>query len=137
VIRKFFLHVSKEEQRQRFLARLQEPDKNWKFSLADAKERNHWEDYQAAYEDMIRHTATSDAPWFVVPADHKWFTRLVVAGAIIDALEELELAYPTVDAHKRDELKLVEQELLHEGGARRSKKASKKTADKKGKKGKK
>jgi PPK2 family polyphosphate:nucleotide phosphotransferase len=104
VIRKFFLHVSKAEQRRRFLERLEEPEKNWKFSLADAQERQHWGAYQRAYEDMIRHTATKHAPWFVVPADHKWFTRVVVAGAIIDALADLALEYPKVDAAKKKEL---------------------------------
>jgi len=104
VIRKFFLHVSKEEQRRRFLDRLQDPEKNWKFSLADAQERQHWRDYQSAYEDMIRHTATPHAPWFVVPADNKWFTRVVVAGAVVDALADLEVEYPKVDAVKKKEL---------------------------------
>jgi polyphosphate kinase 2 (PPK2 family) len=88
VILKFFLHVSKGEQKKRFLERLQKKDKNWKFSMGDAKERNFWDDYQHAYEDMIQHTASDHAPWYVVPADHKWFTRLVVAGAVIEALEE-------------------------------------------------
>ena len=128
LIRKFFLHVSKDEQKKRFLERLHQKDKNWKFSMADAKERNCWDDYQNAYEDMIQHTATEDAPWYVVPADHKWFTRLVVAGAIIDALESLDLHYPTVDAHKREELQLVQSELEHEGGG--SRKAGAHTAKK-------
>jgi PPK2 family polyphosphate:nucleotide phosphotransferase len=114
VIRKFFLHVSKDEQRRRFLSRLEEPEKHWKFSLSDVKERNHWNEYQKAYEDMIRHTATEHAPWYVVPADHKWFTRLVVSAAVIDALEELELAYPTVDANKKEELKVAQAELERE-----------------------
>jgi PPK2 family polyphosphate:nucleotide phosphotransferase len=121
VIRKFYLHVSKEEQRRRFLERLHQDDKNWKFSMGDAKERNHWNDYQEAYEDMIQHTATEHAPWYVVPADHKWFTRLVVAGAIVDALQDLELHYPTVDAHKRDELALVQAELEQESDGQRQK----------------
>ena len=118
VIRKFFLHVSKEEQRRRFLDRLQQPSKNWKFSIGDASERQHWDEYMDAYEDAIRHTATPDAPWFVVPADNKWFTRLIVAAAIVDALEELELEYPVVDARKKEELRQVERELLREGGSR-------------------
>jgi PPK2 family polyphosphate:nucleotide phosphotransferase len=122
IVRKFFLHVSKEEQRQRFLSRLREPDKNWKFSLADAKERNCWEAYQEAYEDAIRQTASEHAPWYVVPADHKWFTRMVVSAAIVDALEELDLSYPIVDAHKREELKLVQAELEKEGPAKQAKK---------------
>jgi PPK2 family polyphosphate:nucleotide phosphotransferase len=104
IIRKFFLHVSKEEQKKRFLSRLEEPEKNWKFSLADVRERQYWDDYMAAYEDMIRHTATDYAPWYVVPADNKWFTRLVVAAAIIDALHALHLEFPTIDAEKRQEL---------------------------------
>jgi PPK2 family polyphosphate:nucleotide phosphotransferase len=119
IIRKFFLHLSKDEQRRRFLSRLREPDKNWKFSLADVKERNSWDQYQEAYEDVIRHTSSEHAPWFVVPADHKWFTRMVVSAAIVDALEELELTYPVVDAHKREELKLVQTELEGEGPAQR------------------
>jgi PPK2 family polyphosphate:nucleotide phosphotransferase len=104
VVRKFFLNVSKEEQRQRFLARLDEPEKNWKFALGDVEERKHWERYMEAYEDMIRHTSSEEAPWYVVPADHKWFTRVVVADAIVDTLESMHLAYPSVDEHKREEL---------------------------------
>jgi PPK2 family polyphosphate:nucleotide phosphotransferase len=104
LIRKFFLHLSKKEQKERFLARLDEPHKNWKFSMADAKERGFWNDYQEAYEDMIRATATEDAPWYVVPADHKWFTRVVVAAAIIDALGSLDLKFPEVSDDKKKEL---------------------------------
>jgi PPK2 family polyphosphate:nucleotide phosphotransferase len=104
VIRKFFLHLSKAEQRKRFLARLEEPEKHWKFSAADINEREHWNDYMAVYEDMIRHTATPWAPWYVVPADHKWFTRIVVAAAIVHALEELDLSYPKVDPQKHKQL---------------------------------
>jgi PPK2 family polyphosphate:nucleotide phosphotransferase len=104
VILKFFLHVSKSEQKERFLERLDRPEKNWKFSLADAKERGHWGDYMRAYEDMIRATAASHAPWYVVPADRKWFTRLVVAAAIHDALDSLDLTYPKVDKAKKKEL---------------------------------
>jgi PPK2 family polyphosphate:nucleotide phosphotransferase len=111
---KFFLHVSKKEQKARFLERLDEPTKNWKFSLADATERAHWDDYMAAYEDMIQHTASKHAPWYVVPADHKWFTRLVVASAVIDGLESLELAFPVVDAAKRRELAAVKTALERE-----------------------
>jgi PPK2 family polyphosphate:nucleotide phosphotransferase len=103
-IRKFFLHVSKKEQKRRFLARLDEPEKHWKFSTADVREREHWGEYMEAYEDAIRHTATPEAPWYVVPADHKWFTRLVVAAAIVDTLESLDLAFPKVGAGKRAEL---------------------------------
>jgi PPK2 family polyphosphate:nucleotide phosphotransferase len=104
LIRKFFLHVSKKEQKKRFLERLDNPDKNWKFSMGDAKERGHWDDYQKAYQDMIRATATKDAPWYVVPADNKWFTRVVVAAAIIDALGSLELKFPEVSDAKKKEL---------------------------------
>jgi PPK2 family polyphosphate:nucleotide phosphotransferase len=104
VIRKFFLNISKQEQKKRFLARLQEPEKNWKFSAADVHEREYWDDYMEAYQEMIRHTATPEAPWYVVPADHKWFTRLVVGAAIIDALEALDLSYPKVDAQQRKAL---------------------------------
>jgi PPK2 family polyphosphate:nucleotide phosphotransferase len=105
VVRKFFLHVSKEEQKKRFLSRLEEPDKNWKFSVNDAKEREHWGAYMRAYEDMIRNTATRDSPWYVVPANNKWFTRLVVAQAVIDTLEELKLCFPKVGKAQRKELK--------------------------------
>ena len=105
VVLKFFLHVSRAEQKRRFLARLEEPAKNWKFSTADAAERGHWDDYMAAYEDMIRFTATSHAPWYVVPADNKWFTRLVVADAVVNTLEGLKLHFPKVDEGKRRELK--------------------------------
>jgi PPK2 family polyphosphate:nucleotide phosphotransferase len=115
VVRKFFLHVSKKEQKRRFLERLEEPEKNWKFSAADVRERQCWDDYQAAYEETIRNTSTKDAPWFVVPADHKWFTRLVVAGAVVDALKELGLKYPEVDPQKRKELEEAKQLLLNEG----------------------
>src|SRR5579884_2388368 len=114
VVRKFFLNLSKQEQKQRFLDRLEQPEKNWKFSVPDIRERQCWEDYEDAYEDMIVHTATKDAPWHVVPADNKWFTRLVVAAAIVDTLEDLKLAYPTVDPAKRKELKAAKQMLEKE-----------------------
>jgi PPK2 family polyphosphate:nucleotide phosphotransferase len=112
LIRKFFLHLSKKEQRARFLSRLEEPEKNWKFSTADMQERAHWDDYMGAYEDMIRHTASEHAPWYIVPADHKWFTRLVVAEAIVEALESLDLKYPDVDDAKRKELAQVRKALV-------------------------
>jgi PPK2 family polyphosphate:nucleotide phosphotransferase len=100
---KFFLHVSKKEQKRRFLERVENPDKNWKFSSADMNERGYWDQYQEAYEDMIAHTATEYAPWYVVPADNKWFTRLVVAAAVIDTMASLDLAYPEVGpAHLKD-----------------------------------
>lgn len=112
VIRKFFLHLSKKEQKRRFLARLDDPEKNWKFSEADIHERECWDDYQKAYEEMIRNTATRHAPWYVVPADNKWFAHLVVAAAIVETLEELNLAYPKVDAAKRKELDEGRKALL-------------------------
>jgi PPK2 family polyphosphate:nucleotide phosphotransferase len=109
---KFFLHVSHAEQKRRFLERLDTPEKNWKFSTADIAERQHWREYMVAYEDMIRATATPWAPWYVVPADHKWFTRAVVAGAVIDAMASLDLKYPVVDKAKRAELAAARTELL-------------------------
>jgi len=112
VIRKFFLHLSKKEQKRRFLARLETPDKNWKFSADDIRERECWDDYQQAYEQMIRHTTTKNAPWYVVPADNKWFTHLVVAAAIVETLEDMELAYPEVDAAKSKELEVARKLLL-------------------------
>lgn len=114
IIRKFFLHLSKKEQKKRFLARLDNPDKNWKYSMADARERGYWDDYQKAYETMIRETSTKDSPWYVIPADNKWFTRLVVAGAIIDALGSLNLEFPTVSAEKKKELAKVRAQLERE-----------------------
>ena len=111
VIRKFFLHLSKAEQKRRFLSRLDEPGKNWKFSDADLKERAYWDEYQKAYEEMIRATATEHAPWYVVPADNKWFTHLVVAGAIIETLESLGLAFPEVTAEQRKILQAAREEL--------------------------
>jgi len=104
VIRKFFLHVSNEEQKRRFMERLENPDKHWKFSASDAKERQHWNDYMNAYEAMIRATARPDAPWYVVPADNKWFTRVIVAAAIIDALEALDLKFPEMTAPQKQQL---------------------------------
>ncbi len=112
VIRKFFLHVSRKEQKRRFLERLEEPEKNWKFSAADIRERQCWDDYQEAYEAMIRNTASEHAPWYVVPADNKWFTRLVVSTVIVATLESLNLAYPTVDEAKRKELEAAKKVLL-------------------------
>jgi PPK2 family polyphosphate:nucleotide phosphotransferase len=118
-IRKFFLHVSKDEQRQRFLDRLDEPEKHWKFSIGDVRERAQWDHYQRAYEEMIRHTATPHAPWIVVPADRKWFMRLVVAAVIVDALEGLGLAYPTIDLARRQDIVEARRALEAEprGGA--------------------
>ena len=112
VILKFFLHLSKKEQKARFLERLDEPEKNWKFSNSDVLERKHWDEYMSAYEDMIRNTSTKCAPWHVVPADHKWFTRLAVAEAIIESLEALDLSFPKVDPARRKDLKKARAALL-------------------------
>src|SRR6266705_3449167 len=112
VIRKFFLHLSKKEQKKRFLERLEDSKKNWKFSLADVQERAFWKDYQEAYEEMIQRTATKQAPWYVIPADNKWFTRLAVASAIIQTLDQLDLAFPDVDEAKKKELEAVRTSLL-------------------------
>ena len=114
VILKFFLNVSKEEQRERFLERLEEPAKNWKFSLADIAERKLWAKYQAAYQDLIHHTSTKHAPWHVVPADHKWFARVVIGSAIVSALDRLDLHFPKVDKADRSEFKQVREALLAE-----------------------
>jgi polyphosphate kinase 2 (PPK2 family) len=111
---KIFLHVSKKEQKRRFMERLDHPDKNWKFSAADVKEREDWDAYQEAYDDMIRHTANKHAPWYVVPADNKWFTRLVVAAAMAHALEGMNLKYPKVDAEQKAELQKARQQLESE-----------------------
>jgi PPK2 family polyphosphate:nucleotide phosphotransferase len=110
-VAKFFLNVSKDEQKKRFLERLERPEKNWKFSLGDAKERSYWDDYMKAYEDAIRHTATPEAPWYVVPADNKWFARLVVAGAIYRTMRQLDLSYPEVDDAKKAELAAAREAL--------------------------
>jgi polyphosphate kinase 2 (PPK2 family) len=116
IVRKFYLHLSRGEQKRRFLERIDQPEKNWKFSAADARERGHWDDYMEAYQDAIRNTATPDSPWYVVPADNKWFTRIVVAGAIIDALASLGLHYPKVGKEKLRELAGVKKALLAEKG---------------------
>jgi PPK2 family polyphosphate:nucleotide phosphotransferase len=115
VILKFFLNVSKGEQRERFLERLEEPAKNWKFSMADIGERKLWAKYQAAYQDMIHHTASKQAPWIVVPADHKWFARVVIGSSIVAALDKLDLQFPEVDKADRSEFKQVREALLAEG----------------------
>jgi PPK2 family polyphosphate:nucleotide phosphotransferase len=113
-IRKFFLNVSKQEQKKRFLERLDNPEKNWKFSAADVKERKHWDDYQSAYEKMIRNTASEHAPWVVVPADNKWFRRLLVVATVVDALSEMKLEYPKVSEEKLAELKAARKDLEKE-----------------------
>ncbi|WP_029587467.1 polyphosphate kinase 2 family protein [Bradyrhizobium sp. URHD0069] len=115
VILKFFLNTSKEEQRQRFLDRLNEPAKNWKFSMADIAERALWGKYQAAYQEVVRHTSTAAAPWHVVPADHKWFARVVIGSTIVSALEKLDLKFPEVDGASLQEFKQVRKALLAEG----------------------
>ncbi len=115
VIRKFFLHLSKKEQRQRLLARLDETEKNWKISMPDVHERQFWGDYMEAFEEVIRHTATPAAPWYVVPADNKWFTRLVVAEVIVDALESLDLKYPQLNEAQRKELAVIRKTLAKSG----------------------
>ena len=121
LILKFFLHVSNEEQRQRFLDRLDDPEKNWKFSANDASERGHWDDYMKAYEAMIKNTATKYAPWYVVPADTKWFTRVVVAAAVIDALASLNLSYPKVGKEKLAELEAARAALEPVSSKKKSK----------------
>lgn len=118
IILKFYLHVSKGEQEKRFMERIENPEKNWKFSASDVREREHWDDYMKAFEDMIRNTATEEAPWYVVPADNKWFTRLAVAAAIIDALASLDLHYPKVDEKKLEELAAAKKTLLSENRKR-------------------
>ena len=114
VILKFFLHVSREEQRKRLMRRLDTPEKNWKFSASDVRERKFWDDYMRAFEETIRATASTHAPWFVVPADNRWFTRLVVAAAIVEAVEQLDLTYPQVDVKKKKELAVMRAELASE-----------------------
>ena len=114
IILKFFLHVSRKEQRKRFLERLDSPDKNWKFSPSDVHERKFWDGYMHAFEEAIRATASKHAPWYVVPADNKWFTRLFVVAAIVEAIEKLDLKYPTIDAEKKKELQTVRAALSRE-----------------------
>ena len=111
---KFFLNVSRAEQKKRFLERIEHPEKNWKFSAADVRERGHWDDYMAAYQTMIRETASDEAPWYVVPADNKWYTRLVVAAAIVDTLAALDLHYPKVTKEQLAALAAAKEELLAE-----------------------
>jgi PPK2 family polyphosphate:nucleotide phosphotransferase len=112
VVRKFFLNISKKEQKKRFLDRLDQSEKNWKFSSADLHEREHWDEYMRAYEEMIANTSTPQAPWYVIPSDNKWFTRLAVAAAIVDTLDGLDLSYPKVDAEKKKELDAARKTLL-------------------------
>jgi PPK2 family polyphosphate:nucleotide phosphotransferase len=114
MIRKFFFYISKKEQKKRFLERLEDSKKNWKFSMDDIKERGFWKDYMEAYEEMVQNTATKDAPWYVVPADNKWYTRLIIASAIVEALNELDLKFPDVDKKKKKELDQIRQSLVAE-----------------------
>jgi PPK2 family polyphosphate:nucleotide phosphotransferase len=114
IILKFFLHVSREEQKKRFMERLDEPQKHWKFSASDIHERKFWSDYMRVFENAIRATATKRAPWYVVPADNKWFTRLVVAAAVVEAVEHLNLAYPKIDDQKKRELAAAREALSRE-----------------------
>jgi PPK2 family polyphosphate:nucleotide phosphotransferase len=131
VVLKFFLNISKEEQRERFLDRLDDPAKNWKFSMSDVAERALWPRYMAAYQDVIQHTSTAEAPWHVVPADHKWFARVVIGSAIVTALDALNLRFPRADKASLQEFKQVRQALLGEVKERSMKKrAAGKVADK-------
>jgi PPK2 family polyphosphate:nucleotide phosphotransferase len=116
IIRKFYLHVSRKEQKRRFLARLEDPQRNWKFSANDVKERAYWDEYMKAYEEAIRETATPEAPWYVVPADNKWFTRVVVAAAAIEALDALDLRYPKVPPAAQKQLAAARRSLMREKG---------------------
>ncbi|AKB28070.1 hypothetical protein MSSIT_1351 [Methanosarcina siciliae T4/M] len=121
IVVKFFLYVSKEAQKKRFLKRTMLPEKNWKFSAADIKERAHWDDYLDAYEDMFNHTSTEWAPWYIVPADHKWFTRLAVAAVLYSTMKKLNLAYPTVSEQKKQALLVAKEELENEDGGKKDK----------------
>jgi PPK2 family polyphosphate:nucleotide phosphotransferase len=123
VILKFFLNISKEEQRERFLDRLEQPSKNWKFSMGDVTERARWNRYQAVYQDIVRHTSTPVAPWYVVPADHKWFARVVIISTIVAALEQLDLKFPRADKASLREFKDVRAALEHEGKGKRQSKS--------------
>jgi PPK2 family polyphosphate:nucleotide phosphotransferase len=114
IVLKFFLNLSKEEQKRRFLARLDTPEKNWKFSTADMKERRYWDDYQAAFEDCFTHTSTEWAPWHIIPADHKWFSRAAIADIIVSKLKSLNLAYPTVDDEQKAKLLEAREILVNE-----------------------
>ena len=114
LILKFFLHVSKEVQKKRFLDRIDDPSKNWKFSAADLKERNFWDDYQSAYEDAITHTSTKQAPWFIIPADEKWYSRYVVGNIICTELKKLNLSYPTISDYEKESMRKAKEQLLNE-----------------------
>lgn len=126
IILKFFLHLSKDEQKKRFIARVDDPDKNWKFSPADARERQYWDEYQHAFEEMLENTSTEYAPWFVLPADDKWYTRLCAGGIILFVFEKLKLAYPSVSDEQRAELLKIKKELLAEDNKEKKPKKAKK-----------
>ena len=128
-ILKFFLHISKEEQRRRLLARIEEPSKHWKFSASDLAERDYWDDYMRAYEKAIRHTATKAAPWHVVPADHKWFAHLFVAAAIVEKIRSLDPRYPEVGEDRLADMEQARRRLLHEGEGRRTRRHRRKEAE--------
>jgi PPK2 family polyphosphate:nucleotide phosphotransferase len=121
IVVKFFLYMSKETQKERFLERMLEPENNWKFSAADMKERVFWDDYTVAYEDMFNHTNTEWAPWYIVPADHKWFTRLAVVTVLYNTMKNLNLAYPTVSEQQKQDLFVAKEELEHEDGGPKDK----------------
>ena len=121
MVLKFFLNISKKKQRERFLDRLEQPAKNWKFSMNDVTERAFWPRYMAVYQDIVRHTSTPYAPWHVVPADHKWFARVVIGSAIVSALEDLNLRFPRVDKDSLEEFAKVRKALESEGQARAKK----------------
>lgn len=129
IVLKIFLYVSKEVQKERFLQRTMMPEKNWKFSVADMKERAFWDDYIAAYEDMFNHTSTEWAPWYIVPADHKWFTRLAVAAVLYNTMENLNLTYPAVSEEQRKALLVAKEELENEDGSQKHKTAVKSGAE--------
>ncbi len=114
IVIKFFLNVSNEEQKERFIERIEDPEKNWKFSAGDVKERGYWNDYMHAYEELIKNTSTEKSPWYVIPADNKSYARIAIASAIIHALDEMELEYPTVSPEKIEELNAIKKVLLEE-----------------------
>jgi PPK2 family polyphosphate:nucleotide phosphotransferase len=127
IVMKFFLHVSKKEQKRRFIERIDDPSKNWKFSLGDLKERAHWDEYQKAYEKALSETATDDAPWFVIPADDKWYARLAIAEIIAEQFSKLELSYPTVTTAQKEELQKAKVQLMGEESGKEKKKTKTKT----------
>ena len=131
IILKFFLHVSKKEQKKRFLDRIDDPSKNWKFSLADLKERGYWDQYQKAYQEAISATNTENAPWFIIPADDKWYARLAIASVITHCFEQLEIDYPTVSEKQKEELQKAKAQLLGEDADKKNGTSNKKKASQK------